>query len=148
MNRSDNSTILRKTSFFWPIILFPSYERSQTIVYTGRGPGKDIKFSAGFARLTLTDSILRCRLIFPPLLILEVEFSDIIGVSRLEGKEGIVEIRFNKGRKGWLTRFGLSGDSTIPRDRALLNPGDEWETWYRELTERAGIRSASIQETA
>jgi hypothetical protein len=43
-------------------------------------------------------------------------------------------------RKGCLTRFALSGGAAIPRDRALLNLGDESEIWYRELSRRISAR--------
>jgi len=123
--------------------MFPYYERSNTLAFTDKEWLKDIKFTTGFATLYLTDRMLHCRLVFPPVLILEVELSDITHISRLKGKHGILEIRFNKAKKGLLTRFALSGDAAIPKDRAFLNLGDESEIWYHELNKRVSIRPES-----
>ena len=136
MSELDTGIVLKKTNLFWPIILFPYYRDSHTIEYTGQRAIRDVKFSVGFARLILTDRTLYCRLIFPPLPILEVQVCDITHVAMLEGKEGILEIRFMRGRKGLLTRLVLSGDPKIPQDRALLNLGKDSETWCRELRKR------------
>jgi len=136
MTESDTGIVLKKTSLFWPIILFPYYKGSHTIEYTGRRWISDVKLSVGFARLCLTDEALSCRIIFPPLPILEIQVSDITDVAILKGKEEILEIRFKRARKGLLTRFALSGEPKIPQDRVLLNLGSDSETWYLELRKR------------
>lgn len=142
MSKFAANTILKKTKLGWPIIMFPYYEKSHTVVYTGKEWLKDVKFTVGFATLCLTDRILYCRLIFPPILILKIELADVTSVSRLKGKHGILEVKFSRARKGWLTRFALRGGAAIPGDRALLNLGDESETWYRQLSKRISARPA------
>ena len=139
MGRIVTNVVLRKTNLGWPIIMFPYYERSHTVEYTGKEWVKDVKFAVGFATLFLTDRMLHCRLVFPRVLILEVELSDITHVSRLKDRHGILEIRFNKAKNGLLTRFALSGDAAIPKDRVLLNLGDESEIWYHELNKRVSV---------
>jgi len=136
MTESDTGMVLKKTSLFWPIILFPYYKGSHTIEYTGRRWISDVKLSVGFARIYLTDEALYCKMIFPPLPILEIQVSDITDVAVLKGKEEILEIRFKRARKGLLTRFALSGEPKIPQDRVLLNLGSDSETWYLELRKR------------
>ena len=128
--------ILQKTNLFWPIIFFPYYERSHTIAYTGRRAIKDIKASFGFATLFLTESALCCRRIFPPHTIIDIQLSEITQVSRAINMDEILEIRFNKGKLGLLTRFFVTNGPNIPKDRLLLNLGDEAGAWYRELNKR------------
>ncbi len=94
---------------------------------------KDVKFSVGFARLCLTETALYCTLIFPRLLLFEIHLSHITHVSKIEGKRGLIEIRFTNAKMSWLTRFALSGDPAIPRNRVILNVGDDLESWLREL---------------
>jgi hypothetical protein len=133
--------ILQKTNLYWPIILFPYYEQSHTFVYTGQRAIKDIKFSTGFAKLCLTDRMLSCKLIFPPLLLIEIQLADITQVFKREGMAEILEVRFDQARKGRLTRFALTGEPPkLPRDRVFLNLGDEAEMWNQELNKciRAG----------
>lgn len=138
MSSAESKIILKKTSHFWPIVLFPHYQKSHATAYTGRRFLKDIKFSVGFATIVLTNQWLRCHLIFPRFLVLEVQLRDILHLTRLEGKEGILEIRFSERRLGWLTRFALSGDPAVPRDRILLNLGKEADRWFQELDSRVG----------
>ncbi len=147
MSKFAVNTILKKTKPGWPIIMFPYYKRSHTLVYTGKEWVKDVKFSVGFATLCLTERILCCKLIFPPILILEIELSDITSISKLKDKYGILEIRFSRATKGLLSRFVLAGDAAIPRDRALLNLGDELEIWYRELSKRISARPEAADST-
>lgn len=136
MAEENTPVILKKTSLLWPILLFPHCPRSHTVACTGRRLVKDVRFSAGFATLTLTVHSLRCRLVFPHLRLWEVQLGDITHLSRLKGKEELVEIRFAKSKTGWLTRLVLSGAPAIPRDRVLLNLGDDAETWFQELNRR------------
>ncbi len=125
--------ILSKTSCFWPIALFPHFERSHTLVFAGRDWAKDVRFSIGFACLCLTETVLSCRLVFPPLLLFEIEPSNVLAVSKIEEKEGLIDIRFTNAKLGWLTRFALSGDPAIPRNRVILNVEDDLESGLREL---------------
>jgi hypothetical protein len=130
---ASKEVILKKTRFIWPIVLFPYYKRGRTLAYTGRHFVKDIRFGASFATLYLTDSKLYCSLIFPHLLIFEIDILDIISVSLVEDKGDVIEIRFTHANYGWLTRFALSGDPAIPRDRLFLNLGNKCETWFENL---------------
>ena len=41
---------------------------------------------------------------------------------------------------GLLTRLALYGEPDIPRDRVLLNLGDELENWHRQLSKRVHAR--------
>lgn len=41
---------------------------------------------------------------------------------------------------GLLTRLTLYGEPDIPRERVLLNVGDELETWHRQLSKRVDTR--------
>jgi len=131
--------ILKKTKCLWPIIMFPYYERSHTRSYTGKEWLKDIKADFSCATLYLTERDLRCKIIFPPFLLIEIELSDITNISRLEGKSGLLEVRFAKAKRGLLTKLALSGGSGIPKDRVLLNLGGEAEIWYRELVNRISV---------
>ena len=136
MAESDTGIVLKKTSVFRPIVLFPYYKDSHTIEHTGRRWISDVKLSVGFARLYLNDEALYCKIILPSLLILEIHLSDITDVTILEGKEEILEIRFKRARKGLLTRFALSGEPRMPQDRVLLNLGSDSKTWCLELRKR------------
>lgn len=138
MSPAESKIILKKSSRFWPIVLFPHYQKSHTAAYTGRRFLKDVKFSLGFATIVLTEQWLRCRLIFPRFLMLEVQLRNILRLTRLEGKEEILEIRFSESRLGWLTRFALSGAPAVPRDRILLNLGTDTGKWFQELNSRIG----------
>jgi len=122
--------MLKKARFIWPIVLFPYHERSHTATFTGRRFIRDVRFGVSFARLYLSDRRLCCRLIFPPLLIFEVELSDVLSISK---RDKIIEVRFSRARLGWLTRFALSNDPAIPHDLLLLNLEDECDKWYNEL---------------
>ncbi len=130
--RGSKEASLKKTSLIWPIVLFPYHDRSHTSAYTGRRFIKDIKFSVSCATLFLTEKKLYCRLIFPHLLIFEIDTADITSAS-MDDKKEVLEIRFTNATFGWLTRFALSGDSAIPRDRLFLNLGDECEAWLERL---------------
>jgi len=125
--------ILSKISYLLPIFLFPYYQKSHTVAFTGREWVKDVRFGLGFARLSLTETALSCTLIFPPLFLFEIDLSDILDVSKIEGKKGLIEVRFTNAEMGWLTRFALSSDPAIPKNRVILNVGDDLESWLREL---------------
>ena len=140
-----SSVLLERRSYFWPIVLFPHYENSHTVAFTGRHNLKDVKFSAGFVRLTMSDTALECRLLFPTFPIFQIRLADITDVGTVEGKEGLVFVHFSKARLGWPARFALSGDSAIPKDRVLLDLGDAWQEWLETLRTRAD--SAATQAT-
>jgi len=125
--------ILSKTSYLWPIALFPHFEGSHTLVFAGRNWAKDVRFSIGFARLCLTETVLSCRLIVLPLLLFEIALSNILAVSEIADKSGLIDIRFTSATLGSLGRLALTGDPAIPRNRVILNLGDDLETWLREL---------------
>ena len=146
MTSVRGKTILTKTSYIWPIALFPHHERSHTAAFTGREWVKDVRFGAGFARLNLTETTLSCMLIFPPLLLFEINLADISGLRVVEGKRGLLEIRFTKARLGWLATFALYGDPAIPRNRVILNVGDDWETWLQELGKLVGGNALEVGE--
>jgi hypothetical protein len=130
------NVILKKTRLVWPIVLFPHYKKSHTLTFTGKQFVKDIRFGVSFAGLYLTESNLYCRLIFPRLLIFEIELADITFVFKVEDKKGVLEVKFNKAMFGWLSRFVLSGDPAIPRNHLFLNLGDECDIWFKELNRR------------
>jgi len=67
------------------------------------------------------------------LFLFEIDLSDILDVSKIEGKKGLIEVRFTNAEMGWLTRFALSSDPAIPKNRVILNVGDDLESWLREL---------------
>ncbi len=130
--------LLSKVSYFWPVALFPYSPKSHTLQYTGREWVKDVKAAFGFSRLSLTESALCCTFIFPRLLLFEIALLDILNVSKVEGKEGLIEVRFTQAKMGWFVRFALSGDPAIPRDRVILNVGESLESWLRELERLCG----------
>ena len=68
-----------------------------------------------------------------------VELNDITRISRMEGKEGILEIHFRKAQEGFVTKMALSGEAEIPRGRILLNLGDDLVRWQQELLGRTGL---------
>jgi len=132
-------TLLSKTSWFWPVALFPYYERSHTAAYTGTEWVKDVKMSIGFARLCLTEESLSCTLLFPRFRLFEIALSDISAFSMVEGKKGLLEVRYQRAHLSWWTRFCLSGDPAVPRDRVVLNLGDELDRWLGELSRLTGL---------
>ena len=135
----DYSIVLKKTTRYWPIVLFPHHADSNTIVFTGRETVRDVKFGVSSATLILTSRTLSCRLNVLRFLVLRVELNDITRISRMEGKEGILEIHFRKAQEGFVTKMALSGEAEIPRGRILLNLGDDLVRWQQELLGRTGL---------
>lgn len=138
---SDYEIVLKKTSRYYPIVLFPHHEGSNTIVFTGRETVRDVKFGVGSATLILTKKTLSCRLNVLRLLVLRVELSDISRITGMEGKEGVLEIHFRKAQEGFVTRMALSGEPDIPRGKVLLNLGEDLDRWRKELTRRTGLKN-------
>jgi hypothetical protein len=136
---SDYNVVLRKMTRYWPIVLFPHHADSNTIVFTGKETVRDVKFGVSSATLILTSRTLSCRLNVLRFLVLRVELSDITRISRMEGKDGILEIHFKKAQEGFVTRMALSGEPDIPRGRVLLNLGSDLEKWKQELLGRTGL---------
>jgi hypothetical protein len=136
---SDYKIVLKKTTRHWPIVLFPHHTGSNTIVFTGKETVRDVKFGVGSATLILTSRALSCRLNVLRLLVLRVELEDIQTITRMDGKEGILEIHFDKAQEGFVTKMALSGESDIPRGRVLLNLGEDLERWRQELLARTGL---------
>lgn len=122
-----------------PVAMFPYYERSHTVAYAGRRAGgvRDVKFAAGFARLCLDEESVFCKLLFPPVLLFGIRLDDITGLSKVE-ETGLLEVRFSKCALGRLTRFALSRKPDIPRDRVILNLGDDLDAWIAEISARTG----------
>jgi hypothetical protein len=138
-NESDYTVVLKKTTRYWPIMLFPHHPKSNTIVFTGRETVRDVKFGVGSATLILTSRAVSCRLNVLRLLVLRVELSDILKVTRMDGKEGILEVHFKKAQEGFVTKMALSGEPDIPRGRILLNLGEDLDRWEQELLARTGL---------
>jgi hypothetical protein len=136
---SDYRIVLKKTTRYWPIVLFPHHAKSNTIVFTGKETVRNVKFGVGSATLILTSRALSCRLNVLRLLVLRVELQNIRRITRMDGKEGILEIHFNEAQEGFVTKMALSGESDIPRGRVLLNLGDDLERWRQELLARTGL---------
>lgn len=124
---------MSKIGYFWPVAFFPYYPKSHTLEYTEREWVKDVKASFGLSRLSLTESAPSCTFIFPRLVLFEIALSDILDISKVEGKKGLIQVRFTKAKMSWFTRFALSGDPAIPRDRLVLNVGNNLESWLQEL---------------
>ena len=139
MEDADYRVVLKKTTRYWPIVLFPHHANSNTIVFTGKETVRDVKFGVSSATLILTSRALSCRLNVLRLLVLRVELHDIERIARMDGKEGILEIHFKDSQEGFVTKMALSGEPEIPRGRILLNLGEDLERWKQELLVRTGL---------
>ncbi len=141
----DYEVVLKKTTRFWPILLFPHHRDSNTIVFTGHETVRDVKFGVSSATLILTKRTLSCRLNVLRFLLLRVELVDITKIRRMDGKDGILEVHFKKADEGFVTRMALTGDPNIPRNMVFLNLGDEVGKWRMELRRRAGIEDEEVE---
>lgn len=132
---SREEIVLEHRSRFWPVMLFPHFERSHTVGLIGWRDGrprfvKDIALTSA-GRLVLTTRRLWGKGHFFGLWCsIEIARRAIEAAEIRPDDEGLLEIRFHEARKkGWV-RFVARG----PLDgRVLLNLGDQSGRWYEAL---------------
>ena len=126
--------VLTESRWFWPIVLFPyAIEGSHTRNYTGKAVLKGIKASLSRASLELNESavVVRGHLTGNEHIVIPLE--EIRRVDVLEGKPGLIELRFGKARFGRLAK-SLTGPPGS-RNRVILNVEDT-DAWLNEIATR------------
>lgn len=132
----DDEPVLGESRWLWPIVLFPyARERSHTRSFTGRAVLKDVKASLSRALLELTEENLIVRGRFTRREHLVIPLAEIRSVDIIDGKPGLIELRFSEADWGRLARIAISGAPTGSRNRVILNVNDT-DTWLREIARR------------
>jgi hypothetical protein len=127
---------LREARWFWPIVLFPyASEGANTRSFTGRTILKDIKASFSRALVDLNETALVVRGRFTRRKHLVIPLEEIRQVHLVEGKPGLVELRFGHARWGRLAQVMTSGAPRGSRHRVILNVNDT-ESWLQEIARR------------
>jgi hypothetical protein len=133
----NSDPVLRQSRWFWPIVLFPyAVDDSHTRSFAGRTVLPDVKSSFSRAVITLTGDHLRVQGRITRRTHLVIPLTGIASVAGMEGKRGIVDIRFDDATWGPLARAVTSGQPPGSRSRILLNVVDADE-WIGEISERA-----------
>jgi hypothetical protein len=128
--------ILREARWFWPIVLFPyAAEGAHTRSFTGRTTLKDVKASFSRAVVDLNEEELVVRGRFTRRKHLVVPIDEIREVDVVEGKPGLVELRFGDAKWGRLAQVVTSGSPRGSRHRVILNVNDT-ESWLQEIARR------------
>lgn len=129
--------MLRECRSFWPIVLFPyEIENAHTRSFTGRTFLSGVKASFSRAIVTLNRDDLRICGRLTRRAHLVIPLAGIESVSSVEGKPGIVDVRFAGATWGWLARAVTSGEPAGSRNRILLNVADA-DGWAAEISERS-----------
>lgn len=128
--------ILREARWFWPIVLFPyAAGGSHTRSFTGRTVLRNIKASFSRALLDLDENALVVRGRFTRRKHLVIPLEEVREVDLVEGKPGLVELRFGDATWGRLAEVVTSGAPHVSRHRLILNVNDT-ESWLREIARR------------
>lgn len=128
--------VLRESRWFWPVVLFPyAGEGSHTRTFTGKTVLRDVKAGLSRALLELTDEAVVVRGRFTGREHLKVPLEQIRWVDVVEGKPGLVEIRFGEARWGRLAKAATSGGPKGSRNRVMLNVSDT-DSWLEEISRR------------
>lgn len=117
-------------------MLFPyAAEGSHTRSFTGRTTLKDVKASFSRALVELNERALVVRGRFTRRKHLVIPLDEIRHVYVVEGKPGLVEVRFGDARWGRLAQIVTSGAPRGSRHRVILNVNDT-ESWLQEIARR------------
>jgi hypothetical protein len=129
--------LLECRSIFWPVIIFPYYERSHTASVVGwkdHRPHvlKDVKGSFA-GRVWLTEGHLQARsFLLRSLLNIKIPLDSIASVKVSEQDNGLIEIRYRQAELSRLLRFLTKG---APEGAILLKLEDVTDIWLQTLRE-------------
>ena len=125
--------MMSQTRLIFPLVVFLGYPHSHTVMFTGRRWLKNPRFSAGFARLILTDRHLAAHWRGLRTLIIQIRRTDIESVTLLS--EGLLEVCFRDRVISEATHLlAYSGRPQAQPDRIWLSLGKNAAVWFDALT--------------
>ena len=142
----NEKILLKRRRYFWPLLMIPYFKGSHTVEITGIRRRrlkflKDVKVAQTFCTLFLTSKRLYCELIFPKIFLVEILLSDIRMIKINDKDDEVLEIEFEKCKWSWLLRLFMSGpEGDIPKNKVLLNLGEDIDKWLKSLKEYTHLK--------
>ena len=133
----DERVLLETKRVVWPLVLFPASRGVPAQSFTGRRWVSGIKASFGLSKLYLTDKRLLAQLVFPNVLIIDIERSDLGRVGFVDRERDLLGVRYVKSRVSPITKLLVFSGSPASRDTVFLNLGHESQRWLNALTASA-----------
>lgn len=135
LQRHPEERILLQTQrILWPLVLFPasrggSYSKS----FSGRRWIGRIKSGFGLTRLYLTDQRLLAQLLFPPVVIIDIDRHHLKSSGYVDHERDLIGIRYTGARMSPMTMLLAFSGTPANRDLLFLNLGAESPRWLTAL---------------
>jgi len=129
--------ILEKRNLFWPIILFPWFKHSHTVIFTGKRWLKDItSVMHGFQKIYLTNKRILAQMCLPKFLIIDILLSDIEEVKYFDENKDMLLITYKNSRMSPYTKLFFRRTPPVISNKLLLNLGEDSEIWMDKLIQK------------